>query len=81
MRTKTRSFPACGPLDFYSLILSRDFYSLIGRVNASDSALKQLQKMDLRPSASYKNIGVKSLRGDVTGGKGEDTTFEKNDIA
>ena len=38
--------------------------------------------MDLHPSASYKNIRVKSLNGgDVTGGKGEDTTFEKNDIA
>ena len=38
--------------------------------------------MDLHPSASYKNIRVKSLNGgDVTGGTGEDTTFEKNDIA
>jgi len=39
--------------------------------------------MDLHPSASYKHIRVKSLKGGghVTGGKGEDTTFEKNDIA
>ena len=56
--TKTRSRPAPeAPRSGFQRFLLPDREG-----QCPYSALKQLQKMDLHPSASHKNMGVKSLR-------------------